>query len=67
MDLFKKTWVAIVGIVLLIVGTILLYLGGTGKVDINQTVEMVIAIVDSIGLLILFIKKLLEKKDEDKK
>ena len=67
MDWFKNTWVAIVGFVLLIIGTALLYLGGVGKVDLNQTVEMVIAIVDSIGLLIIFIRKLIQKKDSAKK
>lgn len=67
MDWFKNTWVAIVGFVLLIIGTALLYLGGVGKVELNQTVEMVIAIVDSIGLLIIFIRKLIQKKDSAKK
>lgn len=67
MDFFKKTWVMIVAFVFLIVGVIMLILGGVTAGEINNTVELVAGILSAIGLLIIAIKNLLQKKDTDKK
>lgn len=67
MDFFKKTWVMIMAFVFLIIGVILLILGGVTAGEINNTVELVAGILSAIGLLIIAIKNLLQKKDTDKK
>ncbi len=63
MDFFKKTWVVIMAFVFIIIGTIILLLGGTTVVDINNVVELIGGVLSAIGLLIVAIKKLLQKKD----
>ena len=49
--------------VFIIIGTIILILGGTTVVDINNVVELIGGVLSAIGLLIVAIKKLLQKKD----
>ena len=63
MDFFKKTWVVVMAFVFIIIGTIILILGGTTVVDINNVVELIGGVLSAIGLLIVAIKKLLQKKD----
>lgn len=63
MGFFKKTWVEIVAIVMFVVSIILLALGGFAKADVAPIFEAVFAVLDVISLLILAIKKLLQKKD----
>lgn len=63
MDFFKKTWVMIVAFVFLIIGVVLLILGGVTAGEINNTVELIAGILSAIGLLIIAIKNLLQKKD----
>lgn len=47
---------------MIIIGTVVLILGGTTTGDINQVVELVFGIIEAIGLLIIAISKLLQKK-----
>ena len=63
MDFFKKTWVVVMAFVFIIIGTIILILGGTTVVDINNVVELIGGVLSAICLLIVAIKKLLQKKD----
>lgn len=63
MDFFKKTWVVVMAFVFIIIGTIILLLGGTTVVDINNVVELIGGVLSAVGLLIVAIKKLLQKKD----
>jgi hypothetical protein len=63
MDFFKKTWVMIMAFVFLIIGVVLLILGGVTAGEINNTVELIAGILSAIGLLIIAIKNLLQKKD----
>ena len=62
-DFFNKLWVQIVAWAFVIIGTLVLLLGGTSVVDISKVPEYVFGIVEAIGILIIFIKKLLRKKD----
>lgn len=61
-DFFNQLWVKIVAWVMIIIGTVVLILGGTSTGDINQVVELVFGIIEAIGLLIIAIGKLLQKK-----
>lgn len=66
-DFFNKLWVQIVAWAFVIIGTLVLLLGGTSVVDISKVPEYVFGIVEAIGILIIFIKKLLRKKDTTNK
>lgn len=66
-NFFNQLWVQIVAWVAVIIGTAVLLIGGTEVGNINQTVQLVFGIVEAVGLLILFIKKMLQKKDTTKK
>jgi len=63
MDFFKKIWVTIVAFVFITIGVIVLLLGGISVSEINNAVELIAGIISAIGLLIIAIKKLLQKKD----
>jgi len=67
MDFFKKTWVTIVAFAFIIIGVVVLLLGGISVGEINNVVELIAGIISAIGLLIIAIKKLLQKKDTTKK
>ena len=67
MDFFKKTWITIVAFVFIIIGVVVLLLGGISVGEINDVVELIAGIISAIGLLIIAIKKLLQKKDTTKK
>lgn len=67
MDFFKKTWVQIVAVVMFVVSIVLLALSGFTKVEVSPIFEAVFAVLDVISLLILAIKKLLQKKDSAEK
>lgn len=66
-DFFNKLWVQIVAWAFVIIGTLVLILGGTDVGNIVKVPTMVFGIVEAIGVLILFIKKLLQKKDTTNK
>ena len=61
-DFFNQLWVKIMAWIMIIIGTVVLILGGTTTGDINQVVELVFGVIEAIGLLIIAISKLLQKK-----
>ena len=61
-NFFNLTWVKVVGWVMIIIGVVIQILGGTSVGEINQVVELVFGIIQAIGLLIIAIGKLLQKK-----
>ena len=67
MDFFKKTWVTIMAFVFIIIGVVVLLLGGISVGEINDIIERIAGILSAIGLLIIGIKKLLQKKDSTNK
>lgn len=66
-NFFNALWVRIVAWMFIIIGTLALLLGGTSVSDIVKVPELVFGIVEAVGLLIIFIKKLMQKKDSDSK
>ena len=66
-DFFNKTWVKIVAWVFIIVGTLVLLLGGTKVGDIVKVPELIFGILEAVGLLIVFIRSMLQKKDTTNK
>lgn len=67
MDFFKKTWVMVMAFVFIIVGTLILLLGGISVTEVNNVVELIAGILSAVGLLVLAIRKLLQKKDTTNK
>lgn len=61
-NFFNQTWVKVVGWVMIIIGVVIQILGGTSVGEISQVVELVFGIIQAIGLLIIAIGKLLQKK-----
>lgn len=64
---FSSKGVQIVAWILLAVSTLVLILGGVSAGDIAKVPTFVVGIVDAIALFIVFIKKMLQTKDTDKK
>lgn len=58
----NQTWVKVVAWVMIIIGVIVQLLNGVSVVEINEVVELIFGIVQAIGLLIVAIQKLLQKK-----
>lgn len=67
MDFFKKTWVMVMAIIFIIIGVVILLLGGVTTGQIDNLVELIAGILGAIGLLIIAIRELLQKKDTAKK
>lgn len=67
MEFLKKTWVTIMAFIFIIIGVVVLILGGTSVGEINSVVELIAGVLSAIGLLIVAIKKLLQKKDTTNK
>lgn len=61
-DFFNQLWVKILAWAFIIIGAVALLLGGTTVGDISGVVELVFGILQAIGLLIIAIGKLLQKK-----
>ena len=61
-DFLNKTWVTVLGWVLLIASSVLLILDGTPVADINEGVTLAAGIVDAVVLLIAFIRKHIKDK-----
>mgnify|MGYP003390389893 FL=1 len=61
-DFFNQLWVKIMAWAFIIIGAVALLLGGTSVGDISGVVELVFGIIQAIGLLIIAIGKLLQKK-----
>ena len=66
-DFFNKTWVKVVSWIFLLIGAVSLILGGTSVADIGKGVELVAGIITAIGLLVEFIREMLNKKNEQAK
>lgn len=66
-DFFNKFWVQVMAWVFVVIGTLVLILGGTSVGDIVRVPELIFGIVEAVGLLIIFIKEMLRKKDSAKK
>lgn len=66
-DFFNKTWVKVVSWIFLLIGAASLILGGTSIADIGKGVELIAGIITAIGLLIEFIREMLNKKNEQAK
>ena len=65
-DFFNKTWVKVVSWIFLLIGAAALILGGTSVADIGKGVELIAGIIAAIGLLVEFIREMLNKKNADK-
>ncbi len=61
-DFFNQLWVKIMAWSFIVIGAVVLLLGGTTVGDISGVVELVFGIIQAIGLLIIAIGKLLQKK-----
>ena len=61
-EFFKKFWVDILAFIFIIAGIIILAIEGYSKAEINPIIEQFWSIIELIGLAILAIKKLLQKK-----
>ena len=61
-DFFNQLWVKIMAWAFIVIGAIALLLGGTSVGDIDGVVELVFGVIQAIGLLIIAIGKLLQKK-----
>lgn len=66
-NFFKNIWVQIIAWIMVIVGTVVLILGGIDAGKVAQVPTLVFGIIEAIGVLILFIKGLLQAKDTTKK
>ena len=61
-NFLNQLWVKIVAWSMIVIGTVVLIIGGTSVGDINQVIELVFGIIEAIGLLVIAIGKLLQKK-----
>lgn len=61
-NFLNQTWVKIVAWVMIVIGVVVQLLDGVSVVEINEVVEMIFEIVQAVGLLIVAIQKLLQKK-----
>lgn len=61
-NFLNQTWVKVVGWIMIIIGIIIQILNGVSVVEINEVVEMIFGIIQAVGLLIIAIGKLLQKK-----
>lgn len=66
-DFLNKTWVKVVSWIFLLIGAASLLLSGTSVADIGKGVELIAGIITAIGLLIEFIREMLNKKNEQAK
>lgn len=67
MNFFKQLWVEIVAVVMFVLSIIMLALAGFTQAEILPIFDAVFAVLDVLALLILAIKKLLQKKDTTNK
>ena len=61
-NFFEQTWVMVMAFVFIIIGVVILLLGGITVGEINNVVELIAGILSAVGLLIIAIRKLLQKK-----
>lgn len=67
MNFFKQLWLQVVAFIFIIIGVVILILGGVTTGEINNVVELIAGIISAIGLLIVAIRQLLQKKDSTNK
>ena len=65
--LLNNKAVQIVAWTLLAISTLVLILGGVSAGDIAKVPTFIVGIVEAVALFIIFIKKMLQAKDTDKK
>ena len=63
MSFFKKPWVVMVAVICAITSIVLFALHGFIQTDIAPFIDVIWAVVDVVGILLLAIRKLLLKKD----
>lgn len=61
-NFLNQTWVKVISWIMIIIGVVIQLLNGVSVVEINKTIEMIFGIVQAVGLLIIAIQKLLQKK-----
>ncbi len=61
-NFLNQKWVKVVSWIMIIIGVAVQILDGTDVGDINQVVELVFGVIQAIGLLVIAIGKLLQKK-----
>lgn len=61
-NFLNQKWIKIVSWIMIVIGIIVQILNGVSVVEINEVVEMIFGIVQAIGLLIIAIGKLFQKK-----
>lgn len=61
-NFLNQTWVKIVAWVMIVIGVVVQLLDGVSVVEINEVVELIFEFIQAIGLLIVAIQKLLQKK-----
>jgi hypothetical protein len=66
-NFFQKVWVQVIAWVCVIIGTAVLILGGVDAGKVAQIPTLVFGIIEAIGVLILFIKSMLQAKDTKNK
>lgn len=66
-NFLNKVWVQVGAWLMVIIGTVVLILGGVDAGKVAQIPTLVFGIIEAIGVLILFIKNLLQTKDTSKK
>ena len=64
---FNSKVVQIVAWILLAISTLVLILGGVSAGDIAKVPTFIVGIMEAVALFIVFIKKMLQAKDTDKK
>lgn len=67
MDFFKQTWVTVVAFIMFAISIVLLVLNGYTEVDVKPIFEQIFVILDLVSILLVAIKKLLQKKDSANK
>ena len=67
MNFFKQFWVEIVVVVMFVISIVMLALSGFTQAEISPIFDAVFVVLDVLSLLILAIKKLLQKKDTTNK
>ena len=66
-NFFNQVWVQVVAWIFVIIGTAILIIGGTSVGNIDNAVKLVFGIIEAVGLLVIFIKKMLQKKNTAEK
>jgi|GEM_PF-3128394 len=62
-NFFKNIWVQIIAWIMVVVGTAILILGGVDAGNVAKIPTLIFGIIEAIGVLILFIKSMLQAKD----